>query len=105
MFACGTPQIRLARQSQFPCTRKDRKSTRLNSSHTVISYAVFCLKTKHRRQIGRSHVWTPVTQCYRMLPSACYNKNSSSKAFIFRSKTAIESVPNALFVPPDTTRL
>src|SRR5260221_4823133 len=25
----------------------DRKSTRLNSSHTVISYAVFCLKKKH----------------------------------------------------------
>src|SRR5437588_7950804 len=28
--------------------RKDRKSTRLNSSHTVISYAVFCLKKKKR---------------------------------------------------------
>src|SRR5215204_5896223 len=27
-------------------TRQDRKSTRLNSSHTVISYAVFCLKKK-----------------------------------------------------------
>src|SRR5438034_5718612 len=27
-------------------TGKDRKSTRLNSSHTVISYAVFCLKKK-----------------------------------------------------------
>src|SRR5256885_6205090 len=27
---------------------KDRKSTRLNSSHLVISYAVFCLKKKHR---------------------------------------------------------
>src|SRR5947207_5894281 len=26
--------------------REDRKSTRLNSSHTVISYAVFCLKKK-----------------------------------------------------------
>src|SRR5438034_2840218 len=26
--------------------RRDRKSTRLNSSHTVISYAVFCLKKK-----------------------------------------------------------
>src|SRR5256885_9368510 len=26
--------------------RKDRKSTRLNSSHLVISYAVFCLKKK-----------------------------------------------------------
>src|SRR5256885_3182929 len=28
-----------------PCSR-DRKSTRLNSSHLVISYAVFCLKKK-----------------------------------------------------------
>src|SRR5947207_11833057 len=28
---------------------RDRKSTRLNSSHTVISYAVFCLKKKKRR--------------------------------------------------------
>src|SRR5947207_5400501 len=27
-------------------SRRDRKSTRLNSSHTVISYAVFCLKKK-----------------------------------------------------------
>src|SRR5438034_676502 len=29
-----------------PGARRDRKSTRLNSSHTVISYAVFCLKKK-----------------------------------------------------------
>src|SRR5256885_17240026 len=29
--------------------RLDRKSTRLNSSHLVISYAVFCLKKKKRR--------------------------------------------------------
>src|SRR5256885_10916335 len=28
--------------------RPDRKSTRLNSSHLVISYAVFCLKKKHK---------------------------------------------------------
>ena len=32
----------------------DRKSTRLNSSHGSISYAVFCLKKK--TQIGRAHV-------------------------------------------------
>src|SRR5438132_7096473 len=32
-----------------PATARDRKSTRLNSSHTVISYAVFCLKKKTRR--------------------------------------------------------
>src|SRR5256885_11409595 len=29
---------------------KDRKSTRLNSSHLVISYAVFCLKKKTQQQ-------------------------------------------------------
>src|SRR2546430_12816004 len=29
-----------------PSTRRDRKSTRLNSSHSQISYAVFCLKKK-----------------------------------------------------------
>src|SRR5258708_21224392 len=28
----------------------DRKSTRLNSSHQIISYAVFCLKKKKRRE-------------------------------------------------------
>src|SRR2546426_4680780 len=31
--------------------REDRKSTRLNSSHLVISYAVFCLKKKKRSKI------------------------------------------------------
>src|SRR5690625_6834559 len=29
-------------------TRQDRKSTRLNSSHVAISYAVFCLKKKKK---------------------------------------------------------
>src|SRR5436190_8926313 len=31
-------------------TCRDRKSTRLNSSHTVISYAVFCLKKKKKNK-------------------------------------------------------
>src|SRR5256885_11326750 len=31
----------------------DRKSTRLNSSHLVISYAVFCLKKKTKLLLGR----------------------------------------------------
>src|SRR5947208_5426092 len=31
-----------------PPSGKDRKSTRLNSSHQIISYAVFCLKKKKR---------------------------------------------------------
>src|SRR5260221_2115942 len=33
-----------------PGCRQDRKSTRLNSSHTVISYAVFCLKKKKKNK-------------------------------------------------------
>src|SRR5947199_2554442 len=32
-----------------PAKRRDRKSTRLNSSHLGISYAVFCLKKKKKR--------------------------------------------------------
>src|SRR5438132_2433627 len=34
---------------------EDRKSTRLNSSHTVISYAVFCLKKKNEDQSEQRH--------------------------------------------------
>src|SRR2546426_3810416 len=34
----------------FCAARKDRKSTRLNSSHLVISYAVFCLKKKNKNK-------------------------------------------------------
>src|SRR2546429_3579247 len=44
-FHADPPSPALARRSQ-PCTRVDRKSTRLNSSHGYISYAVFCLKKK-----------------------------------------------------------
>src|SRR5438309_7761456 len=34
----------------FDETQTDRKSTRLNSSHSSISYAVFCLKKKNKTQ-------------------------------------------------------
>src|SRR5256886_10813631 len=34
----------------IPVSEKDRKSTRLNSSHSQISYAVFCLKKKKDSQ-------------------------------------------------------
>src|SRR2546430_13492878 len=35
----------------FYVTHKDRKSTRLNSSHSQISYAVFCLKKKKPQSV------------------------------------------------------
>src|SRR4029453_19565671 len=36
----------------------DRKSTRLNSSHTVISYAVFCLKKKNKMRSWKRNMTT-----------------------------------------------
>src|SRR5438552_5949796 len=35
--------------------RPDRKSTRLNSSHQIISYAVFCLKKKKKKKSNNMH--------------------------------------------------
>src|SRR2546430_12063608 len=35
----------------------DRKSTRLNSSHSQISYAVFCLKKKTMQHYHTTHIW------------------------------------------------
>src|SRR2546430_7477094 len=47
------------RYSLNPAT-VDRKSTRLNSSHSQISYAVFCLKKKKKSTIVYSHNLTPI---------------------------------------------
>src|SRR5256885_8336126 len=40
----------------------DRKSTRLNSSHLVISYAVFCLKKKNIEEAAAQHPALPLLQ-------------------------------------------
>src|SRR5688572_31560588 len=45
----GRPQVR-PRADGLGVDRLDRKSTRLNSSHSQISYAVFCLKKKKKTQ-------------------------------------------------------
>src|SRR5438034_1272825 len=47
----------------------DRKSTRLNSSHTVISYAVFCLKTKNAATADRPTAPTPRVHDPRLPPA------------------------------------
>ena len=43
------PQLYVKGEFVGGCDIVDRKSTRLNSSHVVISYAVFCLKKKNSR--------------------------------------------------------
>src|SRR6202022_2382537 len=65
--------------SPIPVIPGDRKSTRLNSSHTVISYAVFCLKKKNTHQPAelpgqRSHVCanrTCAVHSARCVPLLC----------------------------------
>src|SRR5256885_14532741 len=51
-----------------PSRKTDRKSTRLNSSHLVISYAVFCLKKKKQRTT--THLWRPVTRSRKAATTA-----------------------------------
>src|SRR5215510_11957395 len=44
------PEIPLDHHASPTSSRSDRKSTRLNSSHVAISYAVFCLKKKKKHK-------------------------------------------------------
>src|SRR3712207_7698130 len=53
--AAGSGQGGLEAPAQLLGRARDRKSTRLNSSHANISYAVFCLKKKkHERDIAEN---------------------------------------------------
>src|SRR5256885_3008699 len=52
----STLATKLARYCSSSARFRDRKSTRLNSSHLVISYAVFCLKKKK----NTTHLTTPI---------------------------------------------
>src|SRR5256884_850269 len=51
---CARCQVELGERSRKQRLHIDRKSTRLNSSHGYISYAVFCLKKKKHRRITRT---------------------------------------------------
>src|SRR5438874_10483226 len=54
----GRGSMRAARSSftrSDDSLAEDRKSTRLNSSHVEISYAVFCLKKKKKKKINKNY--------------------------------------------------
>src|SRR5437763_13311936 len=63
-LALRAPQQRVSRADralrQYRLAQLDRKSTRLNSSHRCISYAVFCLKKKKRKTPIKDTI-TPTT--------------------------------------------
>src|ERR1039457_6161737 len=67
------------------CAGSDRKSTRLNSSHLVISYAVFCLKKKDVVWQPRYVVILPVSVNLRDAGS-----KSSAAAFFFNDTATTE---------------
>src|SRR5256885_4581761 len=48
--------LNLSHSRPRPDSGADRKSTRLNSSHLVISYAVFCLKKKKKHRVHNNHI-------------------------------------------------
>src|SRR5256885_13191309 len=50
----------------------DRKSTRLNSSHLVISYAVFCLKKKKNNELQPTYILTETLQIMRAIHIQCH---------------------------------
>src|SRR5437660_3131623 len=49
----------------------DRKSTRLNSSHVAISYAVFCLKKKKNKKNEEVHIIKNKTKNHERIVSTC----------------------------------
>src|SRR5437867_7119047 len=84
------PARSAASMSMVPTTRsseEDRKSTRLNSSHRTISYAVFCLK-KEKSASGRVRLTRPWVEyldpprssvVLRALVAAAYKARSQQK--------------------------
>src|SRR5256885_8717519 len=74
--------LRLARPHPHRLRRRDRKSTRLNSSHLVISYAVFCLKKKKNNQLpSMPNLHTDLTFRHTYITTDC-DRNSLTQSTI-----------------------
>src|SRR5688572_31546854 len=79
--ATPSPAHSPAHRLQPRCGPADRKSTRLNSSYSQISYAVFCLKKKKLEKGTESRAWFTIAILYLAdcLSPVCGSKN----AFLF----------------------
>src|SRR5258708_12926507 len=58
-FKSPRVKVSIAKLGVLTLTRGDRKSTRLNSSHQIISYAVFCLKKNTTHYLRTTPITTP----------------------------------------------
>src|SRR5258708_23216633 len=60
----------------FVVLKPDRKSTRLNSSHQIISYAVFCLKKKKEEyytELSKQKMIKEAARIGRLVNAGCYD--------------------------------
>src|SRR5438552_13904918 len=64
----GVSARRSRSRGRLPTLSKNRKSTRLNSSHQIISYAVFCLKKKKKKKKQIKNEQRPKNIQLRLLP-------------------------------------
>src|SRR5437588_7063493 len=94
--------VRATTESQ---SSPDRKSTRLNSSYTVISYAVFCLKKKkkiqynlpnHRQQKNKHR-----HKKEQKNPNTCNNKNTKYTTN-YRQRTLKSATRHVAYCPTST---
>src|SRR3712207_7875098 len=73
-----------SRRGARPGWAGDRKSTRLNSSHANISYAVFCLKKKKKTinndSVNSSDILSTKTIIHRAIPTYYYVSHSTLKS-------------------------
>src|SRR3989454_2758535 len=82
------------------CTPSDRKSTRLNSSHLVISYAVFCLKKK-KQQHSRKHLTSDADLCIKKNEAAEQTQTKGAIKEWFCFIECSEKFPNGPFILRD----
>src|SRR5689334_24755860 len=59
MPSAGWQHVKISRSRSSATASSDRKSTRLNSSHSSISYAVFCLNKKKKKKKIKHHRTQP----------------------------------------------
>src|SRR5262245_64955349 len=72
---------------------RDRKSTRLNSSHLGISYAVFCLKKKKKKKIVGAN--RPAVEYHR--PQAARQHNTSEQPHITSDRNQTTAQQNSQY--------
>src|SRR2546429_3192559 len=80
---------RISRPQPEGLLKIDRKSTRLNSSHGYISYAVFCLKKKKKEQKTYSAPDTAAPVPLHCMSTTCRSLNQPTKTMLFVGHLAL----------------